>query len=66
VAWWGQDGGRRAQFESFMQDYVVRMDWSVSGEGLWICGFSCLLYLAVKRNEAGKVGGQAGYILGLS
>lgn len=39
-----------------MQDYIVRMDWSVSGEGLWMCGFSCLCYLAVERNEAGKVG----------
>lgn len=55
VAWWSQDGDKTEEFESFMQDYVVRMDWSTSGEGLWLCGFSCILYLAVERNGAGKV-----------
>lgn len=56
MAWWSREGEKVLEFESCMQDYIVRMDWSVSGEGLWMCGFSCLCYLAVERNEAGKVG----------
>lgn len=54
VTWWSREGEKVEEFESCVQDYIVRMDWSVSGGGLWVCGFSCLSYLAVERSQTGK------------
>lgn len=54
VMWWDKDGGKVCEFESCMQDYTVHMDWSVSGNGLWMCGFSCMAYLAIERSDDGK------------
>lgn len=54
VMWWSKEGEKLLEVESGVQDYVVHMDWSVSARGLWICGFSCLSYLAVERNDAGS------------
>lgn len=53
VMWWSMAGEKVMEFDSGLQDYVMHMDWSVSRKGLWICGFSCLLYLNVIRNDAG-------------
>ena len=53
VAWWSREGERVCEFESCVQDYVVRMNWSRSGNGMWICGFSYLVYLAIDRSDDG-------------
>lgn len=36
-------------------DYIVRLDWSTSGNALWKCGFSTLTYVEVMRNDDGKI-----------
>ena len=54
LTWWNRNGEKVAEFSSEMHDYIVHIDWSISGRGLWICGFSCLAYLTVERNDAGK------------
>ena len=55
VMWWSVDGEKVAEFESCFQDYVMHMDWSVSGKAIWICGFSCLLLLSVDWDDEGKI-----------
>ena len=36
-------------------DYIVRLDWSISGNALWKCGFSTLTYVEVMRSDDGKI-----------
>ena len=54
VVWWSQAGEKMVELESCLQDYIVSMDWSVSGNGFWMCGFSCLAYFTVERDEKGE------------
>ncbi len=54
ISRWSVNGEKEAEFSSGMEDYVAHMTWSVSGNGLWLCGFSYLAFLAVERNDAGE------------
>ena len=54
VMWWDRKGEKVLEFVTGLSDIVVHMDWSVSGKGLWMFGFSCLAYYAVERNEDGR------------
>ena len=54
LVWWSQSGDRLASFAVGSCDYVVRLDWSVSGHALWMCGFSTMTYFDVKRQRNGE------------
>lgn len=54
VMWWSREGLKVSEFRSVIDDYIVHMEWSVSRNALWVCGFSNLLFLVVERNEAGE------------
>ena len=54
VMWWDRGGEKVLEFDTGFSDIVVHVDWSVSGKGLWICGFSCLAYCTVERDDQGK------------
>ena len=53
LVWWSQTGDRLASFAVGTSDYVVRLEWSVSGGALWMCGFSTMTCLGVKRSDEG-------------
>ena len=54
VMWWDREGEKVLEFATGFSDIVVHMDWSLSGRGLWVCGFSCLDYCAVERSTDEK------------
>lgn len=51
LVWWSMAGEKVREFKVGSPDYIVRLDWSVSGHSLWMCGFSTLSLLSVKRDE---------------
>ena len=53
LVWWEAGGEKLGEFRAGSADYIVRLDWSVSGHALWLCGFSVLSYLQVKRKDDG-------------
>ena len=54
LVWWSQSGGKLASFAVGSSDYVVRLEWSVSGGALWMCGFSSMTYLDVRKGVNGE------------
>lgn len=54
LVWWSRTGDRLASFSVGSADYVVRLDWSVSGRCLWMCGFSTMTCLEVKKTDDGE------------
>ena len=55
LVWWSPAGEKLCEFMVGSADYIVRLDWSVSSHALWMCGFSTLSYLQVKRNDKGRL-----------
>ena len=55
LVWWSPAGEKLCEFTVGSADYIVRLDWSVSSHALWMCGFSTLSYLQVKRNDEGRL-----------
>lgn len=55
VSWWSEDGDKVTQCSNGLQDTVVHIDLSLSGNGLWICGFSSLAFFNIERSEEGGV-----------
>lgn len=53
LSWWSTCGEKLHEFKVGGADYIVRLDWSVSGHALWICGFSNLGYLHINRDANG-------------
>ena len=53
LIWWSLSGEKRCEFKVGSADFIVRLDWSVSSHALWMCGFSSLSYLEVKRDDKG-------------
>lgn len=53
LVWWSQTGNKLASFAVGTSDYVVRLEWSVLGRALWMCGFSTMICLEVKRSNEG-------------
>ena len=53
LVWWSLSGEKRCEFKVASADFIVRLDWSVSSHALWMCGFSSLSYLEVKRGDKG-------------
>lgn len=54
LMWWSKTGEKVAEFKAGSADYIVRLEWSVSGRGLWIIGFSSLTRLQVERSDDGE------------
>ena len=54
LIWWSVSGSQLFEVHAGPGDYTVCLQWSVSGEGLWQCGFSTLSYLEVVRDDAGE------------
>ena len=53
LTWWNKNGDKVAEFKAGSADYIVRLEWSISGNSLWMCGFSSLTKLSVERNDEG-------------
>ncbi len=53
LVWWSVTGDKLASFAVGTSDYVVRLEWSVSGRALWMCGFSTMTCLEAKRSDKG-------------
>ena len=51
VMWWDRRGEKLQEFATGFNDIVVHTDWSVSGKGMWVCGFSHLAYCTVERSD---------------
>lgn len=54
LVWWSVSGRKLFQEKVASSDYIVHLEWSVSGKALWMCGFSTLSYVEVKKNHDGK------------
>lgn len=55
LVWWSVSGDRIFEANEESHDFIVHLQWSVSGSGLWMCGFSTLSYVEVKRTSNGNV-----------
>lgn len=51
--WWSVLGNKLFEGRVASPDFVVHLEWSVSGKALWMCGFSTLSYVEVKKNHDG-------------
>ena len=56
LLWWSTSGVKVKEVKIGSPDYLVRLDWSVSGQSLWVCGFSALRLLSVTRDKQGEGG----------
>ena len=54
LVWWSVSGEKLFEASVGSPDYIVRLEWSVSGKALWMCGFSTLSYVEVVRRVDGK------------
>ena len=53
LLWWSMSGEKVKEVKIGSPDFLVRLDWSVSRQSLWVCGFSALRLLSVSRDEQG-------------
>ncbi len=53
LAWWSMEGSKVKELKFGSPDIIVRLDWSISGECLWVCSISSLQLLSVNRDEQG-------------
>ena len=52
LLWWSPRGGNCVKEVKILeQDYFVRVDWDVPGESLFVCGFTTLNHVTVKRES---------------
>ena len=54
LVWWSQNGDKLTSFAVGSSDYMVRLEWSISGRALWMCGFSSMTCLDVRKSVNGK------------
>ena len=54
LVWWNMSGDRLFEAHLESPDFIVHIDWSVSGSALWMCGFSALTYVEVEKKSNGK------------
>ena len=55
LIWWSIFGTKLFEANVGPPDYIVRLEWSVSGNALWKCGFSTLTYVEVMRSDDGEM-----------
>lgn len=53
LVWWSVSGDKLFEEKVASSDFIVHLEWSVSGKALWMCGFSTLSYVEVKKNHDG-------------
>ena len=58
LIWWSVSGIQLFETQAGPADFTVCLQWSVSGGGLWRCGFSTLSYLDVVRDDTGARSGR--------
>lgn len=51
--WWSVLGNKLFEGHVASPDFVVHLEWSVSGKALWMCGISTLSYVEVKKIQNG-------------
>lgn len=53
LVWWSVSGNKLFEEKVASPDFIVHLEWSASSKALWMCGFSTLSYVEVKKNQNG-------------